>query len=225
MEDVKKLYKVIDYEFNDVSLLEQALTHRSHQHQNNERIEFLGDSIVNFIIAEALFTQHQKAHEGELSRLRANLVCGDSLAEIAKEFNLGDYLRLGTGEMRSGGFRRPSILADAVEGIIGAIYLDADWLTCQRVVMRWFAQRLKTIDADKLNAKDPKTQLQEYLQAHKFLLPTYEVIHITGKQHQQTFHLECKVADLDHIAQGTAASRRKAEQIAAHAFLQWLIHE
>lgn len=198
-----------------------ALTHRSYGNQNNERLEFLGDSIVNMVIAEYLFLNFDKAREGHLSRLRARMVKGVTLAEIGREFELGSYLRLGSGELKSGGFRRESILADAVESIIGAIYLDSDFHTCRDQVLRWFEHRLKQLDIQDTQ-KDPKTRLQEFLQSRHFPLPRYEVLSVDGEAHNQTFHVCCVLPSLDRKTNGVGSSRRVAEQEAARSALKQL---
>ncbi len=198
-----------------------AMTHRSFGNQNNERLEFLGDSLVNMIIAEHLYHHFERAREGQLSRLRARMVKGVTLAEIGREFELGQYLRLGSGEKKSGGFRRDSILADAVESIIGAIYLDSDFDTCRQRVLHWFEKRLQRLDIQDTQ-KDPKTRLQEYLQSRQFPLPRYEVISVDGEAHAQTFHVSCALPSLDRKTTGVGSSRRIAEQQAARAALQQL---
>ncbi|QYJ85303.1 ribonuclease III [Shewanella mesophila] len=221
MEPIKnlpRLCRTLGHEFNKLSLLEQALTHRSAASKHNERLEFLGDSILSIVISDALYHQFPKATEGDLSRMRATLVCGKMLAEIAKEFKLGDYLKLGPGELKSGGFRRESILADAVEAIIGAIYLDADLEACRVLVLNWYKTRLAVIEP--INQKDPKTLLQEHLQGFKKPLPVYKVVNISGEAHAQTFTVECKIEQLDKAVVGIANSRRKAEQIAAAEVLE-----
>ncbi len=220
-KDLRRLCKKIGYLFNDEKLLKQALTHKSLETKHNERMEFLGDSIVNFIVAELLFSKRPDAREGDLSRRRANLVNREGLADVANDFELSDFLRMGTGELRSGGFRRPSILSDALEAIIGAIYLDSDMKTCGQVVSQWFLARLEII-GDVSSLKDPKTQLQEELQALKFSLPLYKLVEVKGKQHDQSFVVECEVFEKSIKCLGEGNSRRKAEQEAAAACLQEL---
>ncbi len=220
-QDLYLLSKKIGYSFQNLELFKSALTHRSVRGSNNERLEFLGDSIVNFIIAEALYKRLPSAKEGELSRLRANLVKGETLAELAREFNLGHYLNLGPGELKSGGFRRESILADAIEAIIGAIYLDGGISECQQCVLKWYTERLQ-LQALQLYIKDAKTKLQEYLQSKGLELPNYEVLSIQGEAHEQTFHVSCIVASLVIKAEGVGSSRRKAEQEAAKNLLALL---
>jgi ribonuclease-3 len=210
---VEKLYQRINYQFKDPKYLELALTHRSAKGEHNERLEFLGDSILSLVIADELYHQFPKEQEGDLSRMRSTLVRGQTLAEIAKEFKLGEFLRLGPGEQKSGGFRRESILADVVEAIIGAIYLDSNTEVCREVVLEWYRQRLDDIQPG-VNQKDPKTQLQEYLQGRKLPLPIYAVIATKGQAHNQEFTLSCLVDGYkEFIAKGS--SRRKAEQTVA----------
>lgn len=219
--NLSQLERILGHTFNQPELLKLALTHRSYNSSNNERLEFLGDSILNFSIAAALFAQFPNAKEGQMSRLRAKLVKGATLAELAREFKLGDYLYLGSGEMKSGGFRRESILADALEAIIGAIYLDAGLAAATEWVETKFASRLEELS---LNAsqKDPKTRLQEYLQGRQLPLPIYDVIAIEGQAHAQTFTVECQVSGLEFNPRGIGTSRRFAEQAAAEKALKAL---
>lgn len=212
------LSQKIGYFFRDVALLNQALTHRSLGDANNERLEFLGDSIVNFVIAEALYHQFPEGQEGELSRWRASLVNRDSLAELARQFNVGDFLLLGMGELRSGGSQRQSILSCAMEAIIGAIYLDGGFASTKDCILKWYDPLLKSLSEAKSH-KDPKTLLQEYLQSHRFSLPVYSVESIVGKAHQQSFIVKCYIESLDKVATGKGTSRRRAEQAAAEAML------
>lgn len=215
------LCKRLGYTFQDKKLLHRALTHRSVTGPNNERFEFLGDSILNFIIAEAVCDHFPKLHEGELSRLRANLVKGVTLAKLAREFKLGECLILGVGELKSGGFQRESILADAFEAIIAAIYVDGGLEICRELVLRWFDKRLTDpIAIEKL--KDPKTALQEFLQAKRLALPEYTILRVAGEAHAQIFHVECKVPGIDIITKSADTTRRKAEQGAAKEFLKLL---
>ena len=209
-----KLSQRIGYQFSNTELIELALTHRSCGGKNNERLEFLGDSIVNMVIADALFKQFPDAKEGKLSRLRARMVKGVTLAEIARDFGLGDFLHLGTGEMKSGGHRRGSILADTVEAIIGAIYLDSDMSTVTAHILRWYQQRLAQLSLDD-PMKDPKTQLQEHLQGKQQGLPQYHVEKIEGSAHEQMFTVQCRVSGVDTPLTGQGSSRRIAEQNAA----------
>jgi len=211
---ITRLSKDIGYNFKEPALLIQAITHRSAKGQHNERLEFLGDSILGFVIAEALFEQFPKHDEGDLTRMRSSLVKGVTLAELGRDFNLGDYLILGPGELKSGGHRRESSLEDAIEAIIGAVYLDSDMARCKALILSWFAKRLAIIKPGN-EQKDPKTRLQEYLQGRKISLPSYDVINTTGQSHNQQFTVCCSTSVIDHevIAKGT--SRRKAEQEAA----------
>lgn len=208
------LARKLGYKFKDESLIELALTHRSHGKRNNERLEFLGDSILNFVIAEALFIRFPEAREGQLSRLRALLVKGETLSEIAREKQLGDYLRLGSGELKSGGFRRDSILADAVEAIIGAIYMDSDMDTVRRYILDWYQSRLESTSLENTQ-KDSKTRLQEFLQSRRAPLPEYELLSVEGEAHKQTFQIRCNIKLLDQPTEGVGSSRRQAEQEAA----------
>lgn len=218
IKNIPRLCRTLGYEFNDLALLDHALTHRSAASKHNERLEFLGDSILSIIISDALFHQFPKATEGDLSRMRATLVCGKMLAEIGFEFKLGDYLKLGPGELKSGGFRRESIIADAVEAIIGAVYIDAELEVTRSLVLKWYQSRLEIIEP--INQKDPKTLLQELLQGFKKPLPVYKVTDIRGEAHAQTFTIECYVEELRKPVVGIASSRRKAEQLAAAQALE-----
>src|SRR3712207_246504 len=211
MNQLDRLQRKIGYQFTDSALLKQALTHRSAAKIHNERLEFLGDAILNLTIGEALYQQFPKCNEGELSRMRATLVREQTLAEIAKNFELGDYMALGAGELKSGGFRRASILADCVEAIIGAMSLDSELPQAMAIVRQWYAEYLHNIKPGE-NQKDPKTRLQEYLQGRHLPLPSYNVTDIKGEAHCQTFTVECNVPNIDRTFVGIAASRRKAEQ-------------
>ncbi len=217
----EKLYDSLGYRFQDESLLKAALTHRSVKGVNNERLEYLGDSIVNFVIADAIFQQCPKAREGDMSRLRAMLVKGETLAELAREFEIGDHLLLGSGELKTGGRGRDSILADAMEAVIAAVYLDSGMATVHQLVMKWYASRLQDMDS-MTGLKDAKTQLQEHLQARRLELPVYDVVDIKGEAHAQIFVVECNVVDLNETATADGSSRRKAEQGAAERMLQQL---
>lgn len=211
---LSQLESRLRYEFRNAELLRQALTHRSHSATHNERLEFLGDSVLNCAVAALLFQRFGKLDEGDLSRVRANLVKQQSLYEIAQALNISDGLRLGEGELRSGGFRRPSILADAFEAIIGAVFLDGGFEAAQGVIKRLYVPILDHIDPRTLG-KDAKTLLQEYLQGHKIALPTYTVVATHGAAHNQQFEVECTVPKLDVKVSGSGASRRAAEQAAA----------
>jgi len=217
---IASLSKKLEYTFNDTKLLEEALTHRSYASNNNERLEFLGDGILNFVIADELFKSYPDVQEGDLSRLRANLVNKASLAVIANQLKLGDVLQLGSGELKSGGFRRPSILADAVESIFGAVYCDGGFEACRALIIRLYADRLSA-KTDLQGLKDPKTQLQELVQSRRYALPDYQVTNITGQAHAQIFHVNCSIQELQIEVTGEGKSRRKAEQVAAEkAILQ-----
>lgn len=220
-QDLSELMHKIDYQFKGIILLRMALSHRSCGKVNNERLEFLGDSLVNFVIAHELFKRFPSAQEGQLSRLRAYLVRGETLAEIAKEFDLSRYIKLGAGEFKSGGAYRVSILSDAVEAIIGAIFLDSDLETCYAKVTNWYQERLSELSLEELY-KDPKSLLQELVQSKQLPLPEYDLVKITGKEHKQKFIVECKIVLLDKPIQGEGTSRRKAEQAAARAALEEL---
>lgn len=214
MEKLANLEKALGYTFSDPSLLEQALTHRSHNARHNERFEFLGDAILNFVVASLLFHQFPKVDEGDLSRLRANLVKQASLAEIAQNLNLSNFLRLGEGELKSGGFRRPSILADALEAVFGAVFLDQGFDAARKVIGDLYAPKLQNVDPKTLG-KDPKTLLQEVLQGRKLELPQYTVVGTHGAAHNQMFDVECSVLKLDIKVTASGSSRRAAEQLAA----------
>lgn len=215
------LEQTLDYKFLNHSLLDNALTHRSHSGTNNERLEFLGDSILNFIVAELLYLRFPQAPEGDLSRLRAALVRGESLAEIAKDIALGDYLNLGEGELKSGGFRRASILADALEAVIGAIYLDSGLESCKTFIRKWFDSRFNDLSLA-TGEKDPKSQLQEWLQGRRKPLPVYSVTEIGGDSHNQQFTVVCSVSLLADTSTATATSRKAAEKEAALIMLKKL---
>ncbi|MEI7916878.1 MAG: ribonuclease III [Methylophilaceae bacterium] len=208
------LQRLIGYDFENQSLLTQALTHRSFGSVNNERLEFLGDGVLNFIIASQLYIVFPKLDEGDLSRLRAHLVKEPTLGELAITLNIGEALRLGEGELKSGGWRRPSVLADALEAIIGAVFLDAGFDAAQAVVIKLFTPLIDKIDPKSIG-KDPKSLLQEYLQSKKIDVPDYEVLAIEGEAHCQTFRVECKVSKFNIITHGEGTSRRAAEQEAA----------
>lgn len=216
-----RLQRKLGYQFHHMELLQQALTHRSAGTKNNERLEFLGDAILNLTVGEALYHQFPQCNEGELSRMRASLVKEHTLAVIARQFELGDYLALGPGELKSGGFRRESILSDCVEAIIGAISLDSQLATAQQIIQTWYQELLAEIKPGE-SQKDAKTRLQEYLQGHRLPLPHYKVVEIKGEAHCQTFKVECRIEHDDNIYFGVGSSRRKAEQAAAELILQKL---
>ncbi len=215
------LQRLIAYEFQDKSLLTQALTHRSHGATNNERLEYLGDGALNFIIAHLLFQRFPKLPEGDLSRLRAQLVKEPTLCEIARTLNLGEALNLGEGELKSGGWRRPSVLADALEAIIGAVFIDGGYDHAETLVLRLYTPLLEQINP-KIIEKDPKSQLQEYLQGEKIDLPEYRQLSVSGEAHCQIFCVECHIPKLNISTQGEGSSRRAAEQQAAKLAYQML---
>lgn len=223
MKKLDTLCRKISYKFNNIGFLKQALTHCSAGNENNERLEFLGDSLLNLIITEALYNKFPAETEGKLSRLRATLVKGETLAEIAKEINLGDFLYLGQGELKSGGFRRESILADALEAIFAAIHLDGGISACKNTILFLYSSRLEDDLALLNNIKDPKTQLQEYLQSHKLSLPIYTLTKVSEINNEQFFHITCSVPDKNLTAKGKATNRKKAEQIAAEIVLKSLV--
>jgi ribonuclease III len=208
----------LGYAAHDTALLRAALTHRSAAGPNNERLEFLGDAVLNLVIAHKLYDAFPQAAEGDLSRLRARLVSREPLAEVAASLGLGAMLQLGSGELKSGGFRRQSILADALEALCGAIFLDGGLSAVQPVIERLFAERLATLP-EPAALKDAKTRLQEYLQSRSLGLPRYAVEHIAGEDHAQTFGVSCEVPALGRSVRGQGSSRRRAEQEAAERML------
>lgn len=205
--------------FRDPALLERALTHRSAAAVHNERLEFLGDALVGAIVAEALYARWPKAAEGELTRARAALVRESALAALARRLELGPRILLGPGEMKSGGHRRESILSDALEAVVGAIYLDAGFETCRTVVLPWFAEAIEALPPPHKLGKDAKTRLQEWLQARQLPLPTYTLLSESGEEHAKLFRTECALASSTVRCEGEGASRRAAEQVAAEAVL------
>ena len=212
--DINALQTRLGHTFRNAALLQQALTHRSHSSLHNERLEFLGDSVLNCVIASLLFDRFEKIDEGDLSRLRANLVKQQSLYEIAQHLELSQCLRLGEGELKSGGFRRPSILADTLEALFGAIFLDSGFDVAYSVIKELYEPLIETVDPKTLG-KDAKTLLQEYLQGKKFSLPQYNVVATHGAAHNQEFEVECSIPKLDIQVYGTGGSRRAGEQAAA----------
>ncbi len=221
--DLSRLCRRLGYAFESEAYLKQALTHCSMGPVNNERFEFLGDSILSFVMAHTLFQLFPEQSEGKLSRLRAHLVKGEMLAAIALEIDLGAFLFLGQGELKSGGFRRASILADALEAVLAAIFLDGGIDAVRGVIMRLYASRLND---DQLHdsLKDAKTKLQEWLQAHKKVLPVYNLTHMSGDEHEQLFHITCTITGVKVTTEGAGLSRRKAEQIAAEQMLSYLLN-
>lgn len=218
MNELARLYKRIGYVFTDESLVEEALAHRSFSSTNYERLEYLGDSLLNFVIADEIHARFPELDEGALSRLRASLVRGTTLAQIARELELGEFLRMGVGELRSGGFNRDSTLADLVESIIGAAYRDSDFDTAKALVLSLFHDRLEnTAPAEEL--KDPKTRLQELLQGRGLERPIYTVVKTEGKSHELSFTVTCQIESHNITISSVATSRRKAEQAAAAEIL------
>jgi len=211
----------IDYRFTDPSLLQEALTHRSKGAGNNERLEFLGDSVLNLVVSTRLFECYPEAQEGDLSRMRARLVRGLSLAEVASGLGLGKHLNLGESELKSGGFRRSSILADAFEAVLGAIFLDGGYTACRKVILDLFDPLIESLPGAEA-LKDPKTRLQEWLQGKSRPLPEYELQREEGAEHAKKFHVSCTLTDDGTIVEATGSSRRKAEQAAAERVLKLL---
>ncbi len=220
----QRLQQKLAYQFTDESLLVLALTHRSYSKLNNERLEFLGDSVLSTTIAEYIFNHYPEENEGILSRLRASLVKGETLADIAREYSLSDYLIMGEGELKSGGFRRDSILADVVEAIIGAIFVDSGMQESQLFILRLFKSRLDNLSIDK-HLKDPKTRLQEILQSKRLPLPQYIVVDIEGESHDQKFTVSCKTQLYPDKVVATASTRRQAEKMAATKILEFVEKE
>lgn len=215
MNSLNKFQAVIHYQFKDEQLLKTALNHRSYStNNNNERLEFLGDSVLGLVISAYLYNRLGKSTEGELSRVRASLVKEDALATVARDISLGDYLKLGNGELKSGGYRRSSILSDAMEALFGAIYQDAGFAQCEKSILFLYDEYLVTLPSP-IDLKDPKTTLQEYVQSRKFDLPDYQVIKTEGKSHDQIFTVQCSIHQLNIKTQGKGSSRKKAEQMAA----------
>lgn len=222
--NLKTLQKNLNYQFNDIQILKKALTHRSASAKHNERLEYLGDAILGSIIAHQLFSQFSNADEGQLSRLRSVLVKEKALFEIAQSINLGDFLFLGGGELKSGGYRRASILSDTVEAIIGAIFLDSDYTKCKTFVLQLYAEKLNSLSLD-MAQKDPKTRLQEWLQARNVDIPDYQVIRSSGLDHNKIYWVKCSVNHQNLSSEGEGASRRKAEQDAAAKILEMIERE
>lgn len=219
---LNRLQSTLDYQFNQEELLKQALTHRSFcRGTNNERLEFLGDSVLSLVISHRIYEQQPGASEGDLSRIRASLVNEAALARVARDINLGDYIFLGGGELKSGGFRRASILSDTMEAILGAIYLDSDFSQVQTSILYLYREYLQNLP-NQNSLKDPKTRLQEYLQSEKIDIPEYVVVKTIGKSHNQTFTLTCRIQSLNIETSGVGSSRKKAEQDAAAKALKAL---
>jgi ribonuclease III len=215
------LQQRLQHQFADAALLKRAITHRSFSSDHNERLEFLGDSVLGVVVADMLYRRLQKLPEGDLSRVRANLVKQDTLHQLAVSLGLPDVILLGEGEMRSGGQKRPSILADALEALIGAVYLDAGFAAAQALVQRLYQPVQINAEMDAIG-KDPKTELQEWLQGRKMKLPSYRVVATLGAAHQQSFDVECEIPELNRAERGIGGSRRAAEQAAATAMLHIL---
>jgi ribonuclease-3 len=218
---IEGLCRAIDYQFVDSKLVETALTHRSAGSPNNERLEFVGDAILGFVIADELFRIFPKADEGQLSRLRAGLVRKETLALVGQELELGKYLVLGPGELRSGGQSRDSIIADSLEALLAAVYLDGGYESVRSIILKLFSDRMRSLSLDS-HQKDAKTRLQEYLQARQHNLPIYETLEVSGEQHAQMFVVKCVVDALGLEAAGKGSSRRRAEQDAAGRLLESL---
>ncbi len=220
-EGIAKLEHALNYNFKNKKLFDTALTHRSVGRDNNERLEYLGDALLGFIVAEAMYSRFPDATEGDLTRLRASLVKGEMLASMARDLDLGDYLKLGGGELKSGGWQRDSILANAFEAIIGAIYLDSGFSTCCEKVLALYKAPLENSSLENTN-KDPKTRLQEYLQAQKHELPIYTVIGEDGAAHKKMFSVKCEIEELGINVHADGRSKRNAEQAAAQKALNLL---
>lgn len=218
---INRFQQKLGYNFNNYDLLLQALTHRSASSKHNERLEFLGDSILSYVIAKALYEKFPLVDEGDMSRIRAALVRGNTLAEMAREFELSKCLLLGHGELKSGGINRESILADTLEALIGSIFLDSNIQTVDHLILKWYRTRLAKINPSD-QQKDPKTKLQEYLQRRHLPLPNYLLVQICGEAHDQKFTIQCKVSKLMQPAVGSGSNRRKAEQDAAAQALKLL---
>lgn len=222
MIQLDSLQRRLGYQFNKLALLKQALTHRSYASINNERLEFLGDGVLNFIVAHQLYQRFLKLSEGDLSRLRAQLVKEATLFEIAQTLKIGELLNLGEGELKSAGWRRPSILSDALEAIVGATYLDGGFASAESLVLKLYADRLDNIDPKSID-KDAKSKLQEYLQSKKINLPDYSIASVDGEAHAQTFKVSCEIQKLNISTLGEGTSRRNAEQEAANLALNEIL--
>ena len=218
------LEKTLQYRFQDASLLQQALTHRSAGNRNNERLEFLGDAVLDFVVSEVVYEAHPEAPEGDLSKLRASLVKDDSLAELAIQLGLGEHLILGSGERKTGGHRRESILADALEAIFGAVFLDNGFQAAKEIINRVYEERYRDLP-DVGDLTDPKTRLQEWLQARKMALPDYELVDVSGQDHKRRFVVTCTVTEESAVTDGESTTRRKAEQKAARKMIELLTGE
>ena len=218
------LYKTLHYQFEDAGLFGQALTHRSAGGVNNERLEFLGDAVLDFVISEAVYKARPRASEGDLSKLRSSLVKDTTLAAIAADIGLGDHLILGSGEKKTGGHRRESILADALEAIFGAVFLDSGYKAAKAMIDRIFAERLDELP-DATELRDPKTRLQELMQARKMGLPDYNLVGVRGKAHKQVFEVTCTISETSSVTRGESTTRRQAEQKAAADMLTIMLSD
>lgn len=215
------LQRTLDYSFRDAGLFEQALTHRSASGESNERLEFLGDAVLDTVVSEIVFRAFPNAPEGDLSRLRSSLVKDTALARLAVELGLGDQLILGSGERKTGGHRRASILADAIEALFGAVYLDAGFEASRKLIEKAFGDRFLDLP-DPRELRDPKTRLQEWLQARQFKLPDYALVDVSGEAHAQSFEVQCSIDGMETTTRGSGSSRRQAEQKSARAMLEIL---
>lgn len=215
------LTRTLEFEVDNLALLDQALTHRSSGRAHNERLEFLGDAALGLVVAEEIYRRFPDADEGRLSRLRASLVNREALAQIAQDIELGEWMQLGDGEMKSGGWRRVSILANALEGLFGAVYLDGGLERCRQLILKLYADRLATASPDEVR-KDPKTRLQEFLQSRQQAIPQYQTVAVLGEPHCQVFRVECRIKSLGDPVVGEGDSRRRAEQAAAQRALDIL---
>ena len=215
------LQRTLDYTFRDAGLFEQALTHRSASGESNERLEFLGDAVLDTVVSEIVFRAFPNAPEGDLSRLRSSLVKDSALANLAVELGVGDWLVLGSGERKTGGHRRASILADALEALFGAVYLDAGFDASRALIEKAFGERFSNLP-DPRELRDPKTRLQEWLQARQQQLPDYSLVDVSGQAHDQTFEVQCSIDGVEATTRGSGSSRRRAEQKSARAMLDVL---
>jgi len=215
------LEKTLHYRFQNAELFQQALTHRSATNRNNERLEFLGDAVLDFVVSGAVYRAYPEAAEGDLSKLRAALVKDVTLAQLASEMGLGEHLILGSGEQKTGGHRRESILADALEAIFGAVFLDSGFDAAKQLIDQVYEQRYRNLP-DIKDLRDPKTRLQEWLQARKMELPNYELVEVSGKDHKQRFSVTCTVVEKSAASTGESTTRRKAEQKAARKMMEIL---
>lgn len=221
LTSIDTLQLALGYTFQDSHLLTTALSHRSLSgSEHNERLEFLGDSVLSCVIAEALYTHYPEENEGKLTQMRAIMVRREALVALAQQFRLGDYIQVGSGELKNGGQYRDSTLANAMEAIIGAVYLDAQFEVCRKLVLKWYQDSIVT--AAQSHIKDAKTLLQEYCQAKSWPLPSYRVVSVSGKAHHQTFHITCCIRNQEFIGEGSGSNRQKAEKIAAQHFLAHL---